>query len=361
MQAPAGSSVRVTDLSSNAWATINSSAGWTAAATKRMKENITDITYGLDTVMALRAVEFDSRIDGRHDIGLIAQEVEEVVPEIVGNMGAEEGEIDFMTLRKDALVAVLIKAVRELTQDSCTGIGGALMALDFPAPAGEGQTYSNDGATYIYHNNRWMQIGSTGGGSGGGGDGLDAVVNDPSPQLGGDLDLNGHVIGGMVLGVDVQPYSSILANTTASFTTADEAKLDALPNAAGLATIYAPIDNPGATGDPKSVTPAPGDNDTSIATTAFVTAAVAAAGGGLDTEAVQDSSVAWSRATRKRASLSRMTMHWANSLRGECWWHRGNVVRPRVSLLTIRRCSMAPLANLSKRSHFSIQYIACID
>jgi hypothetical protein len=40
----------------------------------------------------------------------------------------------------------------------------------------------------------------------------------------------------------------------------------------------APLASPTFTGDPKAPTPAPGDNDTSIATTAFVTAAVVAAG-----------------------------------------------------------------------------------
>jgi hypothetical protein len=42
----------------------------------------------------------------------------------------------------------------------------------------------------------------------------------------------------------------------------------------------APLASPVFTGDPKAPTPTPGDNDTSIATTAFVTAAVAAVGGG---------------------------------------------------------------------------------
>jgi len=40
------------------------------------------------------------------------------------------------------------------------------------------------------------------------------------------------------------------------------------------AAIYAPIDNPTFTGDPKAPTPATADNDTSIATTAFVRAAI---------------------------------------------------------------------------------------
>jgi hypothetical protein len=43
---------------------------------------------------------------------------------------------------------------------------------------------------------------------------------------------------------------------------------------------YAPLASPTFTGDPKAPTPAPGDSDTSIATTAFVAAAIAAGGGG---------------------------------------------------------------------------------
>jgi hypothetical protein len=42
----------------------------------------------------------------------------------------------------------------------------------------------------------------------------------------------------------------------------------------------APLNSPLLTGDPRAPTPSPGDNDTSIATTAFVAAAVAAGGGG---------------------------------------------------------------------------------
>jgi hypothetical protein len=42
--------------------------------------------------------------------------------------------------------------------------------------------------------------------------------------------------------------------------------------------LKAPLASPTFTGDPKAPTPAPGDNDTSIATTAFVTAAMTAAG-----------------------------------------------------------------------------------
>lgn len=40
-----------------------------------------------------------------------------------------------------------------------------------------------------------------------------------------------------------------------------------------IPALYAPLASPTLTGDPKAPTPTPGDNDTSIATTAFVTAA----------------------------------------------------------------------------------------
>ena len=53
---------------------------------------------------------------------------------------------------------------------------------------------------------------------------------------------------------------------------------------------YAPLASPTFTGDARAVTPTAGDNDTSIATTAFVTAAVAGVGTGVMTQTVITSS-----------------------------------------------------------------------
>jgi hypothetical protein len=50
------------------------------------------------------------------------------------------------------------------------------------------------------------------------------------------------------------------------------------PAGGGSGTAYAPIASPVFTGDPQAPTPAPTDNDTSIATTAFVKSALAASG-----------------------------------------------------------------------------------
>lgn len=68
--------------------------------------------------------------------------------------------------------------------------------------------------------------------SGGEGGGISNIVEDTSPQLGGDLGLNGNVITGLEIGTDVQAYSAVLAATTASFTTADETKLDGIATSA---------------------------------------------------------------------------------------------------------------------------------
>jgi hypothetical protein len=79
--------------------------------------------------------------------------------------------------------------------------------------------------------------------------------------------------------------ATAVATEAAARTAADatlQANIDAEAAARAAAdALLAPLASPTFTGDPKSVTPAPGDNDTSIATTAFVTAAIAAALAGL--------------------------------------------------------------------------------
>lgn len=58
-------------------------------------------------------------------------------------------------------------------------------------------------------------------------------------------------------------------------------QISALATNASVAATYAPLASPALTGNPTAPTPSPGDNDTSIATTAFVTAAVIAGSGRL--------------------------------------------------------------------------------
>jgi len=86
----------------------------TTPSDKKLKTNIKEIDYGLDTILKLKPKQYDWKKDNRHDIGFIAQEVEEVIPEIVKDKKHFDKEIK--TLDYEKLTAVLIKAVQEQQQ-----------------------------------------------------------------------------------------------------------------------------------------------------------------------------------------------------------------------------------------------------
>jgi len=83
---------------------------------RALKNNITNIPFSLDKVTKLNGVSFDwnselCQFSGR-DIGVIAQDVEQVLPEIV--ITRNNG---YKAVQYDKLVAVLIEAVKELKQE----------------------------------------------------------------------------------------------------------------------------------------------------------------------------------------------------------------------------------------------------
>jgi len=83
----------------------------TAYSDITLKENIKTIPNALDKVLNLRGVEFD-RIDNEekpHEIGVIAQEVEKVIPEVV--LTHEDG---LKSVAYGNLVGLLIESIKEL-------------------------------------------------------------------------------------------------------------------------------------------------------------------------------------------------------------------------------------------------------
>ena len=76
----------------------------------RYKDNIRDSVYGLDDVMQLRSAQFEYKDGGRSDVGLIAEEVQLIIPELVGVN--KDGLADSVSY--DRLVSVCIKAIQEL-------------------------------------------------------------------------------------------------------------------------------------------------------------------------------------------------------------------------------------------------------
>ncbi len=83
---------------------------WTPRSSRRWKTNIKPIEGALDKVQRLRGVSYNWKSSGKPDIGVIAEEVGEVIPEIVVY---EENGQDAKAVDYDHLVAVLIEAVKE--------------------------------------------------------------------------------------------------------------------------------------------------------------------------------------------------------------------------------------------------------
>ena len=82
---------------------------------RRLKNNITPIENALDKVNKMGGYEFDwneelQKARKGHDIGVIAQEVQSIVPEVV-----VERESGFLAVDYEKLVPVLIEAIKELS------------------------------------------------------------------------------------------------------------------------------------------------------------------------------------------------------------------------------------------------------
>jgi len=97
---------------------IGASGNITALTTSdiNLKKNISQLLNPLQKVIQLRGVEFDwdkkdsgiPHEDGKHDVGLIAQDVEKVIPEAVVKMG--DG---YKGIHYEKLVPLLVEAIKE--------------------------------------------------------------------------------------------------------------------------------------------------------------------------------------------------------------------------------------------------------
>lgn len=77
---------------------------------RRLKENISPIQNALEKVLALSGVEFDWKKSGKTNIGFIAQDVEEVLPEVVNTSPIGE---ELKSVSYGNLTALLVEALKE--------------------------------------------------------------------------------------------------------------------------------------------------------------------------------------------------------------------------------------------------------
>jgi len=74
----------------------------------RYKENVETIKYSLDKILQMRGVSYTKKDTGLKELGLIAEEVNEILPDVV--LKNNEGEPDSVSY------AVLIEAIKDLQQ-----------------------------------------------------------------------------------------------------------------------------------------------------------------------------------------------------------------------------------------------------
>jgi hypothetical protein len=84
--------------------------GWDTYSSRRWKTNIQPLQNALGMVERMRGVSYDLKDSGKHEIGVIAEEVGEVVPEVVSY---EENGKDARGVDYSRLTALLIEATKE--------------------------------------------------------------------------------------------------------------------------------------------------------------------------------------------------------------------------------------------------------
>ena len=101
---------------------VNGTSGgtnaWNSSSDARLKKDVVNINNGLDKVMQLRPVTFNWKqaefpkmnLDNKNHVGFIAQEVEEVVPQVVTTA---DDEMNTKSIAYSDLIPVLTKAIQE--------------------------------------------------------------------------------------------------------------------------------------------------------------------------------------------------------------------------------------------------------
>ena len=111
----ASNKVQITDDDIIQVRNINSSGIITATdfnstSDQTLKTNIQTVDNALDIVSDLRGVSFDWKETGKPSYGVIAQELEQVLPELVGNS-------DIKTVNYNGIIGVLIEAIKEMKEE----------------------------------------------------------------------------------------------------------------------------------------------------------------------------------------------------------------------------------------------------
>jgi hypothetical protein len=79
----------------------------------RLKNNVENITNGLEIINKLRPVSFTWKNNNKKTIGFIAQEVEEILPEFVKDTTLDDKIIK--TVKQDKLIAYIVDSIKNIS------------------------------------------------------------------------------------------------------------------------------------------------------------------------------------------------------------------------------------------------------
>jgi len=103
---------------------FGNTSNFTTLSDIKYKKDVTRISESLDRILELKPSKFIWKTTDTEDIGFIAQEVEEVIPEVVltekeGIMGAPDTK-DYKTITYPKLIPLLVDSIQELTKKVST-------------------------------------------------------------------------------------------------------------------------------------------------------------------------------------------------------------------------------------------------
>lgn len=94
-------------------------ASTTVSSDAKLKDNVENIEGALEIVKALNGVNFDWKKDGSKSAGVIAQDVQKVMPHLVKEVKDLDSDSTHLAVNYDGLIGVLIEAIKELSNKSC--------------------------------------------------------------------------------------------------------------------------------------------------------------------------------------------------------------------------------------------------
>jgi hypothetical protein len=98
---------------------LDGGAAWVASSDERLKDIISPITSALEGVQSLRAVRYSWKSDETKTphVGLIAQDVQKVLPEVVNSLRLPQSadETEYLGVAYTEVIPLLVAAIQELS------------------------------------------------------------------------------------------------------------------------------------------------------------------------------------------------------------------------------------------------------